>query len=104
MRRSGGDPQACARGQTGLDRLFRRSAVVHAPKLDRATAPSLGLDDHEEVLAVLRAEIVLGHLAATRCFALHHEIVSLPVAPYLDISGPLDLLGDLPAIAVELQR
>src|SRR2546422_533811 len=55
-----GDPRACARGQTELDRLFRRSPVVHAPKLDRATAPALGLDDHEEVLAVLRSEIVLG--------------------------------------------
>src|SRR3989454_5304990 len=99
-----GDPRACARGQTELDQLLRRSPVVHAPELDRATAPSIGLDDHEEVLAVLRSEIVLGHLPATRYFALHDEIVSLPVALYLDISGPLDLLGDLPAVAVELQR
>src|SRR2546428_4359973 len=100
----GVDPRACARGQTELDRLFRRSAVVHAPKLDRATAPALGLDDHEEVLAVLRSEVVFGPLPAARYFALHDEIVSLPVALYLDISGPLDLLGDLPAVAVELQR
>src|SRR2546428_8097630 len=100
----GVDPRACARGQTELDRLFRRSAVVHAPKLDRATAPALGLDDHEEVLAVLRSEVVFGHLTAARYVALHDEIVSLPVALYLDISGPLDLLGDLPAVAVELQR
>src|SRR2546428_11515771 len=84
----GVDPRAGARGQTSLARLFRRSAVVHAPKLDRATAPALGLDDHEEVLAVLRSEVVFGHLPAARYFALHDEIVSLPVALYLDISGP----------------
>src|SRR5438552_7721026 len=84
--------------------LLPRGAVVHTPELDRAAPSALELDDHEQLLAVLGAEIVLGDLPASRDLALDHEIVAQPTSLDLDVPASLYFLGDLPAVVVEYQR
>src|SRR5690348_10968505 len=87
--------------------VSRRSnlrSIVHAPELERAAPSALELDDHIQLLPVLRAEIVLRDLPATRDLPLDHEIVALPVALDLDVPASVHELGDLPAVVVEYQR
>src|SRR2546422_3385745 len=84
--------------------LLPRGPVVHTPKLDRAAPSALEFDDHEQLLPVLGAEIVLGDLSAPRYLALDDEIVAQPPALGLDVPASLYFLGDLPAVAVEYQR
>src|SRR5256885_179353 len=84
--------------------LLRRRPVVHPPEFDRAAPSTLELDDHIQLLPVLRAEIVLRTLPATRALALDHEIAALPVALDLDIPASIHYLSDLAAVVVEYQR
>src|SRR5438876_3444661 len=84
--------------------LLHRRSIVHAPELEGAPSSALELDDYIQLLPVLRAEIVLRDLPATRDFALDHEIVALPVALDLDVPASVHYLGDLPAVVVEYQR
>src|SRR2546421_651044 len=83
--------------------LLRRRPVVHPPEFDRAAPSALELDDHIQLLPVLRAEIVLRNLPATRDLALDHEIAALPVALDLDIPASIHYLSDLAAVVVEYQ-
>src|SRR5205823_10899965 len=57
-------------------RLARR--VVHPTELDRATTPSLEADDHEQLLPVLGAEVVLRDLPPPLPRTLHHDLVPWP--------------------------
>src|SRR5205807_9606179 len=84
--------------------LLRRRPVVHPPEFDRAAPSALELDDHIQLLPVLRAEIVLRNLPATRDLALDHEIAALPVALDLDIPASIHYLSDLAAVVVEYHR
>src|SRR5204863_7625577 len=84
--------------------LLRRRPVVHPPEFDRAAPSALELDDHIQLLPVLRAEVVLRDLPATRDLALDHEIAAMPVALDLDIPASIHYLSDLPAVVVEYQR
>src|SRR6266550_7644506 len=84
--------------------LLRRRPVVHPPEFDRAAPSALELDDHIQLLPVLRAEVVLRDLPATRNLALDHEIAALPVALDLDIPASIHYLSDLAAVVVEYQR
>ena len=88
------------RNDSGVE-LLRRSPVVHAPELECAPPPSFEVDDHVQLLPILRAEVVFGDFPSTGNLPLDDEIISLPAAFYLDIPAPLDFLGDLPAVAVE---
>src|ERR1041385_1783356 len=72
--------------------IYRRS-IVHAPELEGAPSSALELDDHIQLLPVLRAEIVLRDLPATRDLALDHEIAALPVALDLDVPASFHYLG-----------
>src|SRR3989475_2140524 len=81
--------------------LLRRRPVEHPPEFDRAAPSALELDDHIQLLPVLRAEIVLRNLPATRDLALDHEIAALPVALDLDIPASIHYLSDLAAVVVE---
>src|SRR3989441_9921917 len=84
--------------------LLHRRSIVHAPELERAAPSALELDDHIQLLPVLRAEIVLRDFPATRDLALDHEIAALPVALDLDIPASVHYLSDLAAVVVEYQR
>src|SRR5438128_2609388 len=84
--------------------LLHRRSIVHAPELEGAAPSALELDDHIQLLPVLRAEIVLRDLPAIRDLALHHEIVALLVALDLDVPASVHYLGDLAAVVVEYQR
>src|SRR6266705_5914337 len=84
--------------------LLHRRYIVNAPELEGAAPSALELDDHIQLLPVLRAEIVLRDLPAIRDLALHHEIVALPVALDLDVPASVHYLGDLAAVVVEYQR
>src|SRR5256885_7286534 len=84
--------------------LLRRRPVVHPPEFDRAAPSALELDDHIQLLPVLRAEVVLRDLPATRNLALDHEIAALPVALDLDIPASIHYLSDLAAVVVEYHR
>jgi len=57
----------CLQHDAGVE-LLRRSPVVHTPELDRAPAPSFEADDHVQLLPILRAEVVFGHLPSTETF------------------------------------
>src|SRR5207247_11198133 len=74
------------------------------PELEGAAPSALELDDHIQLLPVLRAEVVIRDLPATRDLALDHEIAALPVALDLDIPASVHYLGDLAAVVVEYQR
>src|SRR5205807_4152023 len=94
------------RGATPVEllRLWRgRRGVVHAPEIDRATATRVDADDHEELLPVLGAEVVLGHLPAPGDLALDDEIVALPTGFDLDVPAALHGLLELAAVAVQHQ-
>src|SRR5881396_1032187 len=84
--------------------LLHRHSIVHAPELEGAPSSALELDDHIQLLPVLRAEIVLRDFPATRDLALDHEIAALPVALDLDVPASVHYLGDLAAVVVEYQR
>src|SRR5207248_5515577 len=85
-----------------LLRLWRaRRGVVHAPEIAGTTTTPVDADDHVLLLAILRAKVVLGHLATAGDFALHDEIVALPVSFDLDVSASLHGLLELAAIAVQ---
>src|SRR5438093_1137484 len=84
--------------------LLHRHSIVHAPELEGAPSSALELDDHIQLLPVLRAEIFLRDFPATRDLALDHEIAALPVALDLDIPASIHYLSDLPAVVVEHQR
>src|SRR5256884_5634364 len=84
--------------------LLPRRSIVHAPELEGAAPSALELDDHIQLLPVLRAEVVLRDLPATRDLALDHEIAALPVALDLDIPASIHYLSDLAAVVVEYQR
>src|SRR5438309_11930266 len=84
--------------------LRRRRPVVHPPEFDRAAPSAVELDDHIQLLPVLRAEVVLRDLPATRNLALDHEIAALPVALDLDIPASIHYLSDLVAVVVDYQR
>src|SRR2546426_11973876 len=84
--------------------LLPRRSIVPPPEFDRAAPSPLELDDHIQLLPVLRAEIVLRDFPATRALALDHEIAALPVALDLDIPASIHYLSDLVAVVVEYQR
>src|SRR5439155_13072886 len=87
-----------------LLRLWRaRRGVVHAPEVDGTTTAPVEADDHVELLAVLRTQVVLGDLAAPRHLALHYEVVALPMGLDLDVPTAVDLLLELPAVVVQHQ-
>src|SRR2546425_2624302 len=87
-----------------LLRLWRaRRGVVHAPEVDGTTTAPVEADDHVELLAVLRTQVVLGDLAAPRHLTLHYEVVALPMGLDLDVPTAVDLLLELPAVVVQHQ-
>src|SRR5256886_14069842 len=66
--------------------LLHRHSIVHAPELEGAPSSALELDDHIQLLPVLRAEIVLRDFPATRDLALpghaaHRLLVALNERP-----------------------
>src|SRR6266568_2302141 len=78
--------------------------IVNRPELDRATARSLEADDHEQLLPVLGAEVVLRDLPPTLHPTLNHEVVALPMGLDLEVAAAVHFLHQLPAVRVQQQR